>query len=294
MTVVMNPRPLLTWLYVPGDRPDRFSSAARSGTDVVVIDWEDAVPADAKAAARKATMAWLERAHASQAESVTVEIRINPLDTSDAALDLATIAGAAVRPASVRLPKVTSAEQVWGVAAALPSSVSFTCLLESALGVENAAEIAAASDRVARISLGEADLSADLGVTDPAGLDWCRGRVVVASRAAGIEPPPMSAWTAVADEAGLRESCRAWRARGFVGRAAVHPRQVPVIRSAFVPDKAEVAAAREVCAAFELAQAAGAGAVLDAAGRLIDPAVVRSAMRTLALTASVPGPNPIR
>lgn len=276
-------RPPLTWLYVPGDRPDRFRSAVRSGADVVLIDWEDAVPAAAKAGARAATLDWL-----SGAAAVTVEIRINALDSPEAEQDLLAIAGAAVRPASLRLPKVGSADQVRAVAAAVPGAIAFTCLLESARGVENATEIAGCSERVTRLSLGEADLAADLGVTDPAGLDWCRGRVVVASRAAGIEPPPMSAWTAIADEAGLRVSCRTGRSRGFLGRAAVHPRQVPVIASAFVPDDAEVAAARDVCAAFEQAQREGVAVAVDAAGRMIDPAVVRSARRTLSLAGPAP------
>jgi citrate lyase subunit beta/citryl-CoA lyase len=278
--VTSSARPPLTWLYVPGDRPDRFDSAVRSGADVVVIDWEDAVAPARKSQARGATMDWL---GCLDRESVTVEIRVNALDSADSDDDLSVLAAAAVPPTSVRLPKVTSADQVQAVASVLPPRIEFTCLLESARGVENAAEIAAASERVTRIALGEADLAADLGVTDPAGLDWCRSRLVVASRSAGMEPPPMSAWTAIADEVGLRDSCRIGRARGFLGRAAVHPRQVPVIAAAFVPDAAELAAAREVRAAFDRSRAAGSGVVVDAAGRMIDLAVVRSAERTLKL-----------
>lgn len=273
----------LTWLYVPGDRPDRFESAARSGADVVVIDWEDAVCGAAKAQARTQTLEWLE-----SRPTAVVEIRINAFSSAAAEADLAAIAAAPVAPASVRIPKVTSAAQVLSVAAAVPDSVMLVPLLESAHGVENAYEIASATERVRRISLGEADLAADLALTDSSGLDWCRGRLVVAARAAGLEPPPMSVWTAIADDEGLRASCLVGRAQGFLGRAAIHPRQVPVIVAAFRPGPDEVAAAREVCAAFGRSRAQGSGVVADATGRMIDAAVVRSAQRTLELAASAP------
>ena len=133
---------------------------------------------------------------------------------------------------------------------------------------------------MASIGLGEADLRADLGVSDDTGLLWARCRIVNAAAAAGLPPPKMSVYADVADLDGLRESCAAGRRLGFVGRAAIHPKQLPVIADAFRPSAADVARARELLAAAETADS---GAVLTADGRFVDEAVLRQARRTLAL-----------
>ena len=138
---------------------------------------------------------------------------------------------------------------------------------------------------VASIGLGEADLRADLGVTDDAGLLWARCRVVNAAAAAGLPPPAMSVFPNVADLDGLRQSCEVGRRLGFLGRAAIHPEQLPVITEAFRPSEAEVARARELVAA---AAASESGAALTADGRFVDEAVLRQARRILALAAYVP------
>lgn len=154
-------------------------------------------------------------------------------------------------------------------------------LLESALGVEHAYAVARAHPAVRGLALGEADLRADLGMREEAGLDWARGRVVVACRAAGLDAPVQSVHPDVRDEAGLAASCARGRALGFLGRAAIHPRQLPVIERAYLPLPAEVAAAEEIVAAA--AAEAGAQALPD--GRFVDAAVVAAARRTLALGA---------
>jgi citrate lyase subunit beta/citryl-CoA lyase len=274
---------VLTWLYVPGDRPDRFDTACDSGADVVVIDWEDAVVAANKHAAREHTVSWLTRRHG----STPVEVRVNAIDSVHFAADAAALASCP-GVVSVRLPKVESSTQVEAAVAVLRSSVGLVCLLESALGVEQAYAIAQAP-RVVRIGLGEADLQADLGVQGEAQLDWCRSRVVVAARAAGLEPPAMSVYRSVADLDGLRTSCRRGRDAGLLGRTAVHPRQLSVIREAFLPDAHEVAAARAVIAAVADARDDGRGGLIDPAGQFLDAAVVRSAERVVALASIAEG-----
>ncbi|MEU5094259.1 aldolase/citrate lyase family protein [Streptomyces sp. NPDC020996] len=261
----------LTWLYAPGDRPHVVAKALVSGADVVVIDLEDAVAPDRKEYARAAT-ADLLRAP----QPVPVHVRVNALDGPSAALDLAALA-ALPGVSGLRLPKVTGPEQV--VRVARTTAPALYALLETALAVERAHAIAAAHPALRGISLGEADLRADLGVRDDAGLDWPRSRIVVAARAAGLPPPPQSVHQDIRDLEGLAASCARGRALGFLGRAAVHPRQLPVIERAYLPTRREVEEAEAVVKAAEAEQ--GAQALPD--GRFVDAAVVAAARRTLAL-----------
>jgi citrate lyase subunit beta / citryl-CoA lyase len=252
---------LLTWLYVPGDRPDRFAKAVASGADAVILDLEDAVPPTRKEYARAAVAEFLAGPH-----EVPVYVRIA------AAEDLPAARGAA----GLRLPKVESPEQVRAVAAL--TGTELHPLIESAAGVEHAYAIATADPAVASIGLGEADLSSDLGVTDDAALAWPRGRVVVAARAAGLPPPAMSVYPNVSDVDGLDASCRLGRRQGFLGRAAIHPRQLPVIAAAFRPEPEEVAAAMALLAG--LAES-GDGPVVLPDGRFADRAMIGAARRVV-------------
>lgn len=129
------------------------------------------------------------------------------------------------------------------------------------------------------IALGEADLRADLGVREDAGLDWPRSRVIVAARAAGLAPPPQSVHPDIRDLDALAVSCARGRALGFLGRAAIHPRQLPVIERAFLPTEREIEEAETIVKAAMAEE--GAQALAD--GRFIDAAVVAAAQRTLSL-----------
>ena len=162
------------------------------------------------------------------------------------AVDLEALASLAVD--GVRLPKSEDPSQVAEVGTALRRPIHL--ILESALGVENALELARCSEWVHGIALGEADLLADLGGLDASALGYSRGRVVSAARAAGLGAPVMSVWTDLQDEDGLRSDCLAARAAGFFGRAVVHPKQVPVVNAAFLPSDDEIAAAERAVAAM--------------------------------------------
>ncbi|MDC7339515.1 aldolase/citrate lyase family protein [Streptomyces lydicus] len=163
--------------------------------------------------------------------------------------------------------------------AALPATPALYALLESALGIEHAFAIATAHPALRGIALGEADLATELGVRDEAGLAWPRSRTVVAARAAGLAPPPQSVYPDVADLEGLARSCARGRALGFLGRAAIHPRQLPVIEAAHLPSPEEVEAAAEIVRAA--GAEGGAQALPD--GRFVDAAVVAGARRVLSL-----------
>ncbi|MFG2608183.1 HpcH/HpaI aldolase/citrate lyase family protein [Streptomyces sp. NPDC048514] len=261
----------LTWLYAPGDRPHVVAKALAAGADTVVIDLEDAVAPDRKDYARTATADLLR-----SPQPVPVHVRVNALDTPWAAADLAALA---TLPglSGLRLPKVTSPGQIRQVAVATP--LPLYALLESALGIEHAYAIAGAHPSLRGISLGEADLRADLGLRADAGLDGPRSRVVVAARAAGLAPPSQSVHPDIRDLDGLAASCARGRALGFLGRAAIHPRQLPVIERAYLPTPAEIEQAETIIKAA--AEEQGAQALPD--GRFVDAAVVTAARRTLSL-----------
>ncbi|MFG2273188.1 HpcH/HpaI aldolase/citrate lyase family protein [Streptomyces chartreusis] len=268
----------LTWLYAPGDRPRVVAKALLSGADVVIVDLEDAVAPDRKDYARAATADLL----ADPEHPVPVHVRVNALDSPPGMKDIAILA-ALPGLAALRLPKVTSAEQIIHLAQTTPPTAPGTtplhALLESALGIERAHEIATAHPTLRGISLGEADLRADLGVRGDAGLDWCRSRVVVAARAAALPPPSQSIHPDIRDLEGLAASCAHGRTLGFLGRAAIHPRQLPVIERAYLPTEEELEHAETIIKAATTEQ--GAQALQD--GTFIDAAVVTAAQRTLSL-----------
>ncbi|MBB5790631.1 HpcH/HpaI aldolase/citrate lyase family protein [Jiangella mangrovi] len=281
---------VLTLLYVPADRPDRAVKALASSADVVILDLEDAVAPSAKDTARSAVEPVL-----AGVDGRDVQVRVNAPSTPWGVADLELLAG--LPPSvSVRVPKVSSPDDVASVRS-VAGDRPVHVLLETAAGVEAAYAIASAPG-VASIGLGEADLASDLGLSGPGvseGLDWCRQRLVVAARAAGLPAPAMAVWTDLADGAGLAASCVRGRGLGFVGRAAIHPRQLPVIEAAFRPSAAEIAAATEVVEAMDAATAAGSGTAVLPGGRFVDVAMVEQARRVLELaarTTPVAAPTP--
>ncbi|MET9813716.1 CoA ester lyase [Streptomyces sp. NPDC006129] len=261
----------LTWLYAPGDRPDLVAKALTSGADIVVVDLEDAVAPDRKEYARAATADLL-----TDPPPVPVHVRVNALAGPWAERDIATLA-TAPGLSGLRLPKVTSPAEITRVAPR--AAAGLYALLETALAVEQAYAVATAHPNLRGIALGEADLRADLGVRDDTGLAWARSRVIVAARAAGLPPPPQSVHPDIRDLEGLAASCAHGRALGFLGRAAIHPRQLPVIERAYLPSEEEIERAETVLKAAATQQ--GAQALPD--GRFVDAAVVTAAQRTLSL-----------
>jgi citrate lyase subunit beta/citryl-CoA lyase len=271
--------PIRSYLYVPGSDPRRIEKALASEADAVILDLEDAVAPNRKEEARTTVAEVLRSEH-----EKPVFVRINAPDSVLAEEDVEAVAGA--RLAGLRLPKTESPESVRRVAQRLENlgcEAGLQCLIESALGLEFAFEIARAHEKVVGMSLGEADLAADLGVRDDAGLLYARSRLVAATRAAGLPGPVQSVYTNVRDAEGLRRSTMEGKNMGFVGRSAIHPAQIEVINEVFTPTEEEVAEAKDLLARLEESTGTGTGAFALEDGRFVDEAVVGSARLTLAL-----------
>ncbi len=160
-------------------------------------------------------------------------------------------------------------------------------LIESAKGIAAVRDLLRCPG-VQRVALGEVDLCADLNLADANWLDPIRLELVIRSREADREPPVSTVHTRLDDEEALRNSTLRFRSMGFVGRSAIHPRQIPVINDAFTPTDDEIRAALKLVTAIEESSARGNAAIaLD--GALVDRAHERTARRTLQLAGVTKG-----
>jgi citrate lyase subunit beta/citryl-CoA lyase len=257
-----------SWLYVPGHRPELLAKAMAGRADAIVFDLEDAVPATAKDTARANA-----RDALAAEQPKPLWLRVNALGSAWCDEDLAGVAGSAA--AGLRLPKVEDPAQV--VEVAERTGLPLHLVVESALGVEQAYRLATAHRLVAAVSVGEADLMADLRVRDRRALGWARQRVLNANRAARLPSPPQAVWTDVADLRGLEADTRAARDQGFFGRSVVHPSQIETVNQVFTPDPSEVARARDLLGSLVERSDQQESAWLDENGRFVDPAVAASA-----------------
>lgn len=265
-------RTALTYLYVPGDVPERFDKALASGTDAVVFDLEDAVTAANKDHARATVAAWVA---ACDPGDVQIWVRVNPRALQEEDIR------AVLHPnlTGIWLPKVSSAREIEQADALMSgSSAVVSPLIETAAGVFAALEIARAP-RVKFLQIGEVDLAADLGIDgSPESLSFARAQVVAASVAAGIDPPPAAVSRNFRDADAFEADTRALAGLGFVGRACIHPAQLAPVRTVFVPSELEVREAEELLADLERAES---GVAVDSKGFLIDEAVARTARRVV-------------
>ncbi len=263
-----------TYLFVPGDRPERFAKAWASGADAVVIDLEDAVAPAAKAAARDTVRQFLDTAEATVRDRIV--IRINDEHTPWYAGDLAMLLSS--RAGQVMLPKTERAETVGHVRARCPG-IAVLALVETARGML-AAEAIAIAPGVQRLVFGTLDYALDLDLSgDPMGLDYAASRLALVSRAAGIAPPVAGVTTVLDDEAQLLADLARARAHGFAAKLCIHPRQVAAIHTALAPSAEELTWARRVMSAMD-APGQGAGA-LQLDGRMIDKPVIERARRVI-------------
>lgn len=271
-----------------------LAKAAGLEVDEVVIDLEDAVAPAAKAEARDAAVAALEKL---SWRAGSLAVRVNPPGTPWCNADLTALATAPASPATVVVPKVESGGDLHFVerllagaeaAAGAAPEVGVQALIESAAGVARLSEIAAVGGRLEALILGYADLGASLGRPEAAadsGL-WlhCQDAVLVAARAAGLEAIDGPYLGTDPDEP-FRAAADLARALGFDGKWVIHPSQIEAVEQAFTPGAAEVEAARAAIAALEAAERSSATGAVAVDGRMIDEAVRVGAERTLARAA---------
>jgi citrate lyase subunit beta/citryl-CoA lyase len=261
-----------SYLYVPGDRPDRFPKALDSGADAVIFDLEDAVAVSLKDDARSLVADALSTAGSAGTEAwVRINAGTRGLDDLKVIATIGDLTGVFVPKATpVSLGEVLSAV----------GGAQVCALVESALGVLHMSEITGIDD-VSQLALGEVDLAADLGMSpSPDGRElWpIRLHAVVASAASGCSPPIGPVWIDIPDLDGLASSTQSLRRAGFGARQAIHPSQVAIINDVMSPTPEDLERAARL---LELAAQAGGGACVDDDGRMIDEAVLRSARRML-------------
>jgi citrate lyase subunit beta/citryl-CoA lyase len=269
-------------LYLPGSEPKYMINAGLHQADGIILDLEDAVHPSEKDAARILVRNAL-RAVDFMACERTVRINQLPLGLAD----LGEIVPEA--PDLILIPKVEHAEQVVEAdhritaiqkQAGLERPLWLMPIAESALGIEHAFAIAAASPRVAALTIGIEDYTTDLGVVktaEGAESQYARTRLVNAAHAAGVQAID-SVWGDVADMDGLRAWAVRSRALGFEGMGCVHPTQIALIHQAFAPQPDEIEKALKIVAAFEEAQRRGLG-VVSLGSKMIDPPVVQRALK---------------
>jgi citrate lyase subunit beta/citryl-CoA lyase len=272
-------------LYLPGTEPKYAINAGLHGADAIILDLEDSVHPAEKDAARILVRNTLRAVSFGSCERM---VRINQLPLG--LEDLAEIIPET--PDLILIPKVEHPGQVTQVDNMISElkvrhqinrAIWLMPILESSLGIENAAAIAAATDNVAALTIGLEDYTADLGVAKTAEgreSQYARSRLVNAARAAGVQAID-SVYGDVGDLDGLKRWGEHSRALGFEGMGCVHPSQIPVIHSAFAPSAAEIDKAQKIVSAFEEAQQRGVS-VVSLGSKMIDPPVVQRALKLVA------------
>ena len=264
-----------TFLFVPGNRSERFEKALRSGADAIVLDLEDAVPLAEKPAARAAIEAVWPRL---REFGVPLVVRINAVDHPLGQDDLRWLARLPV-PAGVMVPKVELAAALGVVRAQLVETVSILPLIESAAGWSALSQIAAC-EGVLRLVVGHMDFMADTGLQcdgDESELAPLRFAVAMATRIQRLAPAVDGVTVAIQEDARLRQDTLRALRFGFGAKLCIHPRQVAIVHEVLSPTEGEVDWARRVLAA----DAGAGGAAVQVDGRMVDLPVVLQARRLL-------------
>ena len=284
-------------IFVPGNRPNMLERALDFTADVVMVDLEDSVPPAEKANAREIAREWVPKL---RRHGRRVMVRVNSLDTGLTHDELAAVICPDLSGISIG-----KAESVWHLrdadriittlesAAGLEAGhVKLIPWIENARAVMSARDMAGASSRIVAIAFGAEDYTDDMGVqrTDTGEeVQFPRSMVAVAARAANVGSLD-SPFVKFRDADGLRQDTQVARQMGYTGKFAIHPDQIDVINQTFSPSPEEVEYARQVVAAWDLAEAEGRGSVA-LEGRMIDVPVVRRAQSLLVAAEAIQSRN---
>jgi len=288
MNAANDAKTIRSFLFTPGNHPRKVEKVFGASADAVILDLEDAVAVAEKVATRVIVVEAMK-----QARECLGYIRVNALDTGFCEDDIAAVVGPWID--GLVIPKVESPATLLAVdelisvaerkANMSKGSIDLMPIVETAHGVENASEIAAAIPRVRRLAFGGGDYTLDLNYiwgADEEVLSYARSRISHASRVADIDPPIDTVVLQINDDERFSASALRGKQFGFAGKLCIHPRQVPLCNSTFTPSAEEVEHSEAVVAAFEAAEAAGSASIqLD--GYFIDYPIVYKAQRILAL-----------
>jgi citrate lyase subunit beta / citryl-CoA lyase len=296
------PAVLRSFLFAPGNHPRRVEKALALGADAVILDLEDAVAVAAKESTRKTVVEALSRPRTCKGY-----VRVNAIGTQWCLRDLMEVVAPGVD--GIVLPKVESAADLrtvdWLIAnlererGLPPGGIDLMPIIETAAAFSRLDRIFGARSlkdypgpwRVKRVAFGAADFTSDVGMTWTAGeeeLSELRVRLIVASRAAGVEPPIDTVWVHLKDAAGLRASVERSLRLGFQGRLCIHPDQVTLVNEVFTPSPEEAARAQKVVDAFKQAEASGLASI-QVDGAFVDYPVYYRAQRVLATLTAIRG-----
>jgi citrate lyase subunit beta/citryl-CoA lyase len=264
----------ISYLFVPGNRPERFDKARAAGAGAVVVDLEDAVPAQSKDPARDTVIAALD-------SSRPVWVRVNAADTPWFERDVQALAG---RPAvaGIMLPKAELPAQIESVMARAHAGLRVIPIIETARGFAGRDALCAASG-VLRLAFGTLDFQVDTGIDGEAEeLDFFRSALVLSSRLANLAAPLDGVSTVIDDPERIEAHARRGRRFGFGGKLCIHPRQLEAVHRAYAWTQAEQDWARRVLDAV----AASAGAAVAVDGKMVDLPVILKARRILGIEAA--------
>ena len=266
-----DPRPRRSALFLPATNARAVEKARTLPADIVILDLEDAVAPDAKAAGRDAALAAVREGFGTRA----VAVRVNAPDTPWGADDLAALAGAGV---AVLVPKVRTGGDVARCRAALGDGVPLWLMIETCAALGRLQDIADAGAQ--GLVLGVNDLALELGSRPGAARAWLapvQTMVLAAARSCGAFALD-GVCNDFSDDARLTRECDAAAAMGYDGKSLIHPRQIAICNAAFSPGADEIAWATKVCAAF----AHGDGGVIQVDGRMVEALHLVQAERILA------------
>ena len=273
-------------LYLPGNNPKMMINAGVHNPDGIILDLEDSVAPAKKIEARLLVRNALRQVNFYGSERM---VRINQLP--DGLEDLKYIIPHNVHV--VLIPKCENALQIKQVEKEISNLINkheikqdifLMPIIETALGVEKAFEIASASGNIVALAIGLEDLTADLGVirtNEATETLYARTRLVNACKAAGIQAID-SVFSDVGDMEGLRQNVRVSKSLGFEGMGCIHPRQISIIHKCFAPSKEEIEKAQKIMDAFYSAREKGLG-VVAIGSKMIDLPVVKRAEKTVKL-----------
>ena len=277
-----------SFLFAPGNHPRRVEKALTLDADATILDLEDACPIAEKVATRETVV----KAYQASRRCLGY-VRVNAMSTEWGYGDIVAVARRGVD--GIVLPKLETVDEIraaeWLIAnlererGLTAGAIDVIPIIETGKGVANIRAICAAGTRVKRIAFGAGDFTLDMNMT------WTRGETellpyrsecVLASRAAGIEPPIDTVWVDIKDGDGFRRSVETIKGLGFQGKMCIYPDQVPVVNEMLSPTEAEVVWSRKVVAAFAEAEKMGSASI-QLEGKFIDYPIVYRAERVIAM-----------